>query len=171
MKVLKAGQSLPIPEAYNHCVMQLKLARNAAETDWSDEWPIYALKKIVELDQPGYLKHGKTYTFFRKQQAQEKETFDICLMPPLVLLNCLPVDFDVAFIDSNKTMQKIQLTREETRNIFDFDLQNKIQLQLQIDGYSKTLLVLDTKRELIDEEEKIPLLMKDSAGRKLSINV
>ena len=92
-------------------------------------------------------------------------------MPPLVLLNCLPVDFNVAFIDSNKTMQKIQLTREETRNIFDFDLQNKIQLQLQIDGYSKTLLVLDTKRELIDEEEKIPLLMKDSAGRKLSINV
>lgn len=50
MKMLKAGQSLPIPECYNQSVMQLKLARNTQESDWSEEWQIYALKKIVELD-------------------------------------------------------------------------------------------------------------------------
>lgn len=106
MKMLKAGASLPIPETYNQSVMQLKLARNLSldtyENDWSDEWQIYALKKIVELDQPGYLKHGSTYTFFRKQLGQAQETFDICLMPPLVLYNCLPVDLNMSFIDSNK---------------------------------------------------------------------
>ena len=46
-----------------------------------------------------------------------------------------------------------------------------IKLQLQIEGYSTTVLVLDTKRELVNEEQKMTMLMKDSAGRKLNINV
>ena len=31
--------------------------------------------------------------------------------------------------------------------------------------------MLDTKKELVDEEQKITLSMKDNAGRKLSINL
>jgi hypothetical protein len=54
------------------------------------------------------------------------DTFDIILMPPLVLLNCLPVEVNISFEDSNKRRQLISLLKEETRNIFDFDLQNKI---------------------------------------------
>ena len=170
-RLLKAGDSFPIPESYNQSVMQLKLARSSSESDWSDEWQIYALKKIVELDQPGYLKHGNTFTFFRKQCGQAMETYDICLMPPLVLQNCLPVDVSISFIDSNKKMQSMQLVREETRNVFDFDLQNKIQLQLQIEGYTPCLLKLDTKKDIFDGDQKSVLTMKDNAGRKLLINV
>jgi len=95
-------------------------------------------------------------------------------MPPLVLLNCLPVELKVSFIDINGKMQRILLAREETRNIFDFDLQDKIQLTLGIesDGYdSPCLLVLDTKKDLRDEEEKLTLLIKDSAMRRLLIRV
>jgi len=48
-------------------------------------------------------------------------------------------------------MQKIMLAKEETRNVFDFDLQNKIKLQIQVEGYSTSVLVLDTKKELASE--------------------
>lgn len=90
-------------------------------------------------------------------------------MSPLCLLNCLPVDLKVSFIDINGKNQKINLLREETRNIFDFDLQDKITLMLQIDGdgYSPTSLVLDTTQKLIDDEETIILSMKDSCLRRL----
>ena len=42
---------------------------------------------------------------------------------------------------------------------------------MQIEGYSKTILALDTKKELASEEQKINVLMKDNAGRKLTVNV
>ena len=72
--------------------MQIKLS-DEHDSDWSDEWPVYALKKIVQVNQPGYLRHGSTFTFFRKELApMDKETFDIVLMPPLVLQNCLPIE-------------------------------------------------------------------------------
>ena len=154
---------MPIPECYNQCAMQLKPARESSMDDWSDKWQIYALKKVVEIDQPGYLKHGNTYTYFRKQLGYTQDTFDICLMPPLVLQNCLPVELKITFIDINGRRQCITLQREETRNIFDFDLQAKINLTVQIDddGYSPAALVLDTERKIKGDEEKINLVMKD----------
>ena len=111
VKHLKAGGCLPIPESYNQSVMQVKLGSNDHDSDWSDEWPVYALKKIVQVDQPGYLRHGLTHSFFRKEVAKHEETYDIVLMPPLVLQNCLPVDLQISFVDSNKKMQKISLTK------------------------------------------------------------
>ena len=83
---------LPLPESYNFCAMQLRLAKDT-DSSWSMEWPIYAIKKIVEVDKPGFLHHGQTYTFFRKKYAGYPDTYDLVLMPPLVIQNCLPVDF------------------------------------------------------------------------------
>lgn len=55
LKTLKAGQSLPIPESYNQSHMHLRPARSVSDSDWSEKTQIYALKKVVELDRPGYL--------------------------------------------------------------------------------------------------------------------
>lgn len=55
--ILKSGCELPLPESYNFCAMQLRLAKDT-DTSWSMEWPIYAIKKIVEVDKPGFLHHG-----------------------------------------------------------------------------------------------------------------
>ena len=57
------------------------------------------------------MRHGSTFTFFRKELAEYEDTFDIVLMPPLVLQNCLPVDLSISFVDSNKKMQRIVLRR------------------------------------------------------------
>ena len=65
-KVLKAGTVIPIPESYNQSALQLRLKSRATDSEWSDEWPVYALKNIVQVNKPGYLRHGKTFTFFRK---------------------------------------------------------------------------------------------------------
>lgn len=88
-------------------------------------------------------------------------------MPPLVLLNCLPVDVNIEFVDSNECKQSILLTREEIRNIFDFNLQTEINLLIKIEGYTAYNLCLEVRREIITE--KITLRIKDSAGRKLDI--
>ena len=123
--------------------------RSEHDSDWSDEYQVYALKRIVEVDAPGYLRHGSTFTFFRKEVSEmDPEAYDIVLMPPLVLQNCLPVEVTVSFVDSNKTLQKILLGKEETRNVFSFDLQQEIKLQVAVPGYSKALLKLYTRTEL-----------------------
>lgn len=49
VKVLSSGKSIPIPESYNQSFMCLKL-RQLSNSSWSDEWPIYALKKIVQVE-------------------------------------------------------------------------------------------------------------------------
>jgi len=102
-KELKAGDCIPIPESYKQSNLQIKLKSDPKDS-WSDDWPIYALKHIVKPNQVGYLHHGETYTFFRKQEAEYMDTYNIVLMPPLVLQNCLPVDLNVKFVDSNKNM-------------------------------------------------------------------
>lgn len=170
IKELKVGECLPIPETYNQSLMKIKL-RSEHDSDWSDEYQVYALKRIVDVDQPGYLRHGSTFTFFRKEQSDmDSEAFDIVLMPPLVLQNCLPVEVTVSFVDSNKQLQKIPLGKEETRNVFSFDLQQEIKLQVAVPGYSKALLKLDTRVE-VKKESRVQLHMNDDAGRKLVLHV
>jgi hypothetical protein len=66
LKLLKSGASLPLPEHYNTCSMQLRLATDS-EAHWSQDWPIYAIKKIIKVNDPGFINHGDTFTFFRKQ--------------------------------------------------------------------------------------------------------
>lgn len=48
-------------------------------------------------------------------------------------------------------MCKISLEKEEVRNIFQFDLQDKIKLQLSIPGYKTGVLKLDSTVEIIEE--------------------
>lgn len=72
-------------------------------------------------------------------------------MPPLVLKNCLPCAIFFQFVDSNNVMCKISLEKEEVRNIFQFDLQDKIKLQLSIPGYKTGVLKLDSTVEIIEE--------------------
>ena len=91
--------------------------RSEHDSDWSDEYQVYALKRIVEIGTPGYMRHGSTFTFFRKERSEmDSDAYDIILMPPLVLQNCLPVEITVSFVDSNKALQKIPLSKEETRS-------------------------------------------------------
>ena len=73
-------------------------------------------------------------------------------MPPLILQNCLPCELSLSFVDSMKIQQTFVLIKEETRNIFDFDLQEKIKLKFWINGYSKMQLVLDCEKELKDDD-------------------
>lgn len=100
--LLKSGESLPLPESYNQSQLQLRLS-SEPEDAWSLEWPVYAIKRIIKVNDPGFIHHGMTYTFFRKQPTAFAETFDLVLMPPLVIQNCLPVDLRVEFVDTNKT--------------------------------------------------------------------
>jgi len=100
-KVLKSGGYLPLPESFNQSAMQLRLAKEP-ESSWSMDWPIYAVKKIVKVNDPGFINHGTTYTFFRKQLTPYPDTYDLVLMPPLVVQNCLPVDIRIEFVDTNR---------------------------------------------------------------------
>jgi hypothetical protein len=120
-KILKSGCSLPLPESYNQCAIQLRLCADP-ENSWSMDWPVYAIKRIVKPNDPGFLHHGDSFTFFRKQPTPYPDTFDLVLMPPLVIQNCLPVDIRIEFVDTNKIFQKLLISKEETRNIFQFDL-------------------------------------------------
>jgi len=81
--------------------MQLRLS-SEPESDWSIEWPIYAIKKIVKANDPGYMRHGSTFTYFCKKPQTHPDTFDLVLMPPLVVQNCLPIELRVEFVDSNR---------------------------------------------------------------------
>jgi hypothetical protein len=87
--ILHSGRAMPLPESYNQSVLFVKLFQDP-ETSWSQELPVYALKKVIKTNSPGYLRHGLTYTFFRKVQSDYIDTYNIVLMPPLVLKNCLP---------------------------------------------------------------------------------
>jgi hypothetical protein len=68
-----------------------------------------------------------------------------------------------------KIQQTLVLIKEETRNIFDFDLQEKIKLKFWINGYSKMQLVLDCEKEMKNEEQA-SIVTFDGAGIKLIIH-
>jgi hypothetical protein len=82
-------------------------------------------------------------TYFRKQKLQgDNGAFNINLMPPVVLKNCLPCDLYVSFVDSNKQLSRVKLQKEETKDLFQFDLQEDVKLQLTINGFSSATITL-----------------------------
>ena len=58
------------------------------------------------------------------------------------------------------------MEKEETRNIFQFDLQQEIKLQISIPGYNSGLLRLDNTVELL-EEVKDKVLLTDFEDHKV----
>ncbi len=163
--VLGSGELLPLPESYNQAVIQFKLADCE---EWSSEWHVYAIKNIIQPEKAGYLQHGTTYTFFRKQAAEYSGTFNVNLMPPLVLKNCLPCDLHLQFVDSNNVLCKMALQKEQVKNVFQFDLQKEIKLQVCIPGYNFATLSLSNKVELLEEVQGV-ICLTDLDGCKLEI--
>ena len=49
VRQLRAGGLMPLPESYNQSVLQLRLLAkgNRADSGWSDDWHVYALKRVV----------------------------------------------------------------------------------------------------------------------------
>jgi hypothetical protein len=77
-----------------------------------------------------FLQHGNEYTIVKKEvgDAPELQTYNIVLMPPVVLENCLPVHLHIEFVDSRFKHWRIILHKEETQNLFQLDLQSAVQL-------------------------------------------
>ena len=115
--MVRVGEYLPLPESYNQTLLQIRLA-DESEDEWSDELFVYAIKKIIVPQKVGYLQHGSKYTIFKKVAAECDGTFNINLMPPLVLKNCLPCDMFFQFVDSNNKLCRMVLAKEEVKNVF-----------------------------------------------------
>jgi hypothetical protein len=60
------------------------------------------------------------------------------------------------------------IQREETRNIFQFDLQQRIELRLKIEGYSSALVHLNTA-SISKVEEEITIKVRDQMNRSLDL--
>ena len=99
----------------------------------------------------------------------DSETFNIVLMPTLMLKNCLPRPLNIQFVDTNKSLCKMSLQKEEKRNIFQFDLQQEIKLSVSVDGFSAAILTLDTTAEVL-EEKRGRLKLQDLQGSGLDIH-
>ena len=126
-KLLRAGGLLPLPESYNKS--QLKLSKiNGLEDNWSTNWNIYSMKINTRAYNLSFLQHGNEYTIVKKEagDAPELQTYNIVLMPPVVLENCLPVHLHIEFVDSKFKHWRIVLHKEETQNLFQLDLQSAV---------------------------------------------
>lgn len=81
-----------------------------------------ALKNKLPVNKTTFLKHGKTYTIIKKEAAEFADAFDINFRPPLIVKNCLPIPIIISYIDSNGDTDTLDLSKEEEKHIFVFNL-------------------------------------------------
>ena len=72
--------------------------------NWSSLIPVKAIKEKLRPRDNSYLKTGtSSFTFVRKTRAEAigPDVYDINLMPPLIVRNCLPTPMTLRFVDSS----------------------------------------------------------------------
>lgn len=60
------------------------------------------------------------------------DSVDICLRPPIILKNCLPVPLVISYEDSNGNKDTIDLSKEEEKHIFVFNLKRDINFNITV---------------------------------------
>lgn len=57
---------------------------------WSDEFKLQALKDKLETNKNIIWGHSRTYSILRKVPTDKPGVFNFCIMPPMIVMNCLP---------------------------------------------------------------------------------
>jgi hypothetical protein len=109
---------------------------------------------------PGFFEHGSTYSLFKKEPIWLKDCYDIKILPPLVLKNCMPCLLEIQFVDSKGQQERIILEKQDSRNLFRFDLQTDIRLKVKAPGYEAAPLELRVRGQYSKEVFSGKLHMK-----------
>jgi hypothetical protein len=101
--------------------------------------PLIVLKQRLNFNEGSYLTNGKSlYTFIRKTKADYLLTdkiIDINLLPPMIVKNCLPFDISMSFIDSSGVQRKLDLKKNQQKNLFSFTMAKSVLVDILIDGF------------------------------------
>ena len=106
---------------------------------WSAQIPVNVFKRRLKMEESSFLSGGPSkFTFIRKTRSDiitSQDAIDINLMPPLIVKNCLPVDFELEFYDTTNVLQKIHFAKQEEKNLFCFSMAHTIIVDLIIPGF------------------------------------
>ena len=140
---------------------------------WSAIIPLIIIKDRLIPNEGAYLINNKSvYTFIRKTRTQfgpYDKLFDINLMPPLVIKNCLPFKLYIKFKDSSEVTQTESFFKNEEKHLFCFNMSQTVKVDVFIPGFGVvkefSLFDLENFKKLEDQIE-----LCDTEGRMTRVH-
>lgn len=114
-----------------------------------------------------FLAHGSSYTFLSKTRDSDVHTcHNLNLLVPIIVKNCLPFNIDVTVPGSRQTYFII---KGEESYFMSHDLVESFVMQLKIDGFKFTRVVVDPQTK--ETEKKVKIKDIDGLTLTLFINI
>ena len=159
---IEPDQKLPIVKSMEGIKCSMCIA-NSSE-DWSESFdPIEILEVLNENKEKTFLAHGLTYTFMSKSRDKDVNIcYNLNLLCPIVLKNCLPFNIDV-FVPGQK--QTNYILKGEEAYFLSHDLIEPFEMQLKMDGFMYSKVNIDPQTR--DTEYKVKI--KDLDGLNLTL--
>lgn len=137
--------------------------------NWTKLIPPFYLKERLKVDGCCFLTNNiSKFTFFKKTRADHFEKIiDIALMPPMVVKNCLPFKIKLSFIDSSNVPKTEEFELNEEKSLVCFKMDTSIEVELDIQGFQTTTVMLFNLDNYLQTETVIDL--EDTQGRRTKI--
>ena len=117
---LLPGDAFPLPDDKSVDInSKLKITMKPIDCKkWSDELKIPALKEKLQTNLNILWCHYKTYSILRKEKVSDKGVYNLLILPPLIIKNCLPIPISIKLQLDIKTEEEMkQNMRTENRHL------------------------------------------------------
>lgn len=116
---IEPNEKLPITKSMED--LKCSICITSSNEDWSESFnPVEILSLLTAGKEKVFLAHGLSYTFLEKIRDQDVDIcYNLTLLPPIILRNCLPFNIDVKVPGSR---QEYYILKDEDAYFLSHDL-------------------------------------------------